>query len=244
MKRHLNTIIIVAILFMVISAGVFASGQINLFINGKEVKSDVSPKITNGRVLVPIRVISEELGAEVTWDDKKQTVQINSHEDIWKDSANHWVGGIDDAVCVVSEFLAFLQSAVRGGDSLYQNYSNVFSQSVINSPEPYMRVWHPAFSGQTGSSARRLAYKMVDGREVLDKDGNFDYYEIAARLRYYDRVSGPTYTEYIKVYKVIKEKYNDQGTNDPPNRVHWVIDDERTIKEVNLDPAEMPGFFD
>lgn len=244
MKKYLNIIVIVGIFFMGISAGVFASGQIHLFINGKEVKSDVSPKITNGRVMVPIRVISEGLGAEVEWDNKTQAVQINSHEDIWKDSEDHWVGGIDDAVCVVSKFLAMLQGAVRGDDFLYQNYPNVFSQAVINSPEPFMRVWHPAFSGQTGSSARRLAYKMLDGHTVLDKDGNFDYYEIAARLRYYDRVSGPTYTEYIKVYKVIKEEFNDQGTNDPPNRVHWVIDSERTIKEVNLDSSQMPDFFD
>lgn len=39
-----------------------------LNVNGKTVKTDVPAKIINGRVMVPLRVISESLGAEVKWD--------------------------------------------------------------------------------------------------------------------------------------------------------------------------------
>lgn len=38
-------------------------------VNGVRVKSDVSPIIENGRMLVPLRAVFERLGAEVTWDD-------------------------------------------------------------------------------------------------------------------------------------------------------------------------------
>lgn len=40
-------------------------------------KMDVSPKILNDRTLVPIRCISELLGAEVDWDGETRTVIIN-----------------------------------------------------------------------------------------------------------------------------------------------------------------------
>ena len=38
---------------------------------------DVSPKILNDRTLVPIRCISELFGADVNWDDKTRTVNID-----------------------------------------------------------------------------------------------------------------------------------------------------------------------
>ena len=54
---------------------------------GEELTSDVNPILVNDRVLVPIRVISETLGAVVEWDGETQTVVINGevHEQ-WKSS--------------------------------------------------------------------------------------------------------------------------------------------------------------
>ena len=45
-------------------------------INGKNVIFDVQPIIKNGRTLVPIRVIAEELGATVSWNQSTQTITI------------------------------------------------------------------------------------------------------------------------------------------------------------------------
>lgn len=50
--------------------------SITLKINGNVISTDVPPVIENDRTLVPIRVISENLGAEVDWDDNTQTVKI------------------------------------------------------------------------------------------------------------------------------------------------------------------------
>ncbi len=49
----------------------------NLRINGKELKSDVPAIIMDGRTLVPLRLVSEELGAEVDWDEKSMTAIVN-----------------------------------------------------------------------------------------------------------------------------------------------------------------------
>lgn len=54
------------------------SGGIKLVINQEVVKPDVSPIIRNGRTLVPIRIISEKLGAKVYWDGKDRTVTIKT----------------------------------------------------------------------------------------------------------------------------------------------------------------------
>jgi peptidoglycan/xylan/chitin deacetylase (PgdA/CDA1 family) len=48
--------------------------EIKLVINGKEVKT--APTIVDGRALVPIRVVAEELGSSVEWNEANKTVWI------------------------------------------------------------------------------------------------------------------------------------------------------------------------
>lgn len=51
---------------------------IRLVIDGREIVPDVPPTIVDGRVLVPIRVVSETLGATVAWDEASRTVTVVS----------------------------------------------------------------------------------------------------------------------------------------------------------------------
>ena len=46
---------------------------IKIFLNGRQLEFDVEPMLINGRTMVPIRVIFEALGAEVSWDGQTQT---------------------------------------------------------------------------------------------------------------------------------------------------------------------------
>ena len=54
----------------------FGSGDIYIYVDGKKVESDTAPIIENDRTLVPIRVVSEELGADVEWNDENRSVTI------------------------------------------------------------------------------------------------------------------------------------------------------------------------
>lgn len=45
-------------------------------VDGQELELDAPPQITNGRTMVPVRFISEGLGAEVAWDGNTKTVTI------------------------------------------------------------------------------------------------------------------------------------------------------------------------
>ncbi len=45
-------------------------------INGRNINFDVPPVIKNNRTLIPVRAVTEELGAKVAWNQKDQTVII------------------------------------------------------------------------------------------------------------------------------------------------------------------------
>ncbi|MDU4046116.1 MAG: copper amine oxidase N-terminal domain-containing protein [Peptoniphilus harei] len=66
-----------SLLVISIPSLVFANSDIRLWVKGKIVNSDVAPYISEDRTMVPIRVISENLGKVVTWDndDKKVTIK-------------------------------------------------------------------------------------------------------------------------------------------------------------------------
>lgn len=53
-----------------------STNPIEIYINDVKIESDVSPIIVNDRTLAPVRVISENLGAEVYWDNDNRLAQI------------------------------------------------------------------------------------------------------------------------------------------------------------------------
>lgn len=54
-----------------------AAPTVEIIINGQQIASDVQPVIVEGRTYVPLRVVSENLGARVTWMEKERQVVIN-----------------------------------------------------------------------------------------------------------------------------------------------------------------------
>ncbi|HEY4391640.1 MAG TPA: copper amine oxidase N-terminal domain-containing protein, partial [Paenibacillus sp.] len=53
-------------------------GKKEFFINGSKKQADVSPIIVNGRTLVPLRLVSEQLGIMVKWDNKTKSITLES----------------------------------------------------------------------------------------------------------------------------------------------------------------------
>ena len=51
-------------------------GQKTAIVNGIEHTLDVAPEITDDRTFVPLRFVSESVGAEVDWDAATRTVII------------------------------------------------------------------------------------------------------------------------------------------------------------------------
>ncbi len=62
--------------------------KVNGWPSTKLIDLDVAPIIINDRTLVPIRAVSEALGADVKWDENTKTVSITSLADNSKDEVN------------------------------------------------------------------------------------------------------------------------------------------------------------
>lgn len=96
MKEHrksmkvAKTIIIIALIVIIFSltAGAqsysFAeTSQIRVYIDEEEMTfTDMKPYLSKNRVLVPVRLISEQLGATVEWDQSKRIVTIIKGNDV------------------------------------------------------------------------------------------------------------------------------------------------------------------
>lgn len=77
MKRKWLVVAGVAFLLSVLATAAFAAHPVKLFVNGREVATDVPPQMINGRTMVPVRWLATALGAEVWWDGPNNTVHIN-----------------------------------------------------------------------------------------------------------------------------------------------------------------------
>jgi endonuclease YncB( thermonuclease family) len=75
-KTYLISIMIITLVLTIIMPISTDAGTstATVYIDGQEIFFDVPPTIVNGRTLVPLRRIFEELGAEITWNGKTQTV--------------------------------------------------------------------------------------------------------------------------------------------------------------------------
>lgn len=63
-------------LALILPTSTYAEPSIGIKINGQEVKGDVSPIIRNSRTLVPVRLVSENLGMQVDWNQAKKEVTL------------------------------------------------------------------------------------------------------------------------------------------------------------------------
>lgn len=72
--------------------------EISIYLDGQQVKSDVAPYILPkvNVTMVPLRVISESLGAEVYWDQNKQTATILKADTVLSMTVNQAYALVND----------------------------------------------------------------------------------------------------------------------------------------------------
>lgn len=74
------SMLVMIVMLINIAPNAYAQSPIKLVIDGKEVSDGPEAFIKNDRTLVPLRVIAEELDAEVTWDNISRTVHISKED--------------------------------------------------------------------------------------------------------------------------------------------------------------------
>ena len=73
--------VILSVFALVLSLNTYASQKTYLVVNGAYIKTDVDPFIENGRTLVPIRFISENLDSKVDWNKEEKKVTITTEKE-------------------------------------------------------------------------------------------------------------------------------------------------------------------
>lgn len=80
MKKALSLILVLALVLISPSQGL--ARDVEIYLDGKKVETDVAPFVKNDRTLVPIRFISESLGYQVDWIQESQMVVITGDKTI------------------------------------------------------------------------------------------------------------------------------------------------------------------
>lgn len=79
MKRNcVSGILILTMLFSLFATTVIAENDISIYVDGQPLLCDVVPFVENGRTMVPMRKIFEEMGTTVVWDNETQTVSATN----------------------------------------------------------------------------------------------------------------------------------------------------------------------
>ena len=83
-KRCISLLLLVTLMVAAMPSGIMAAGPIKVKLNGQNIKFDVQPVLSSGRVLVPIRSITSAMGATISWNGSSGTVTIKKDSDTLK----------------------------------------------------------------------------------------------------------------------------------------------------------------
>lgn len=79
MKKKIAFIIAAVLAFSAITISTaVASDDIKLVVAGQTISTDQPPVIQNSRTLVPLRAVSEAVGADVSWDAETKTAKVET----------------------------------------------------------------------------------------------------------------------------------------------------------------------
>ena len=82
MKKRISILLTTLAVMLICAAPAFASEPIYLEINGTIVTPAAALVIENGTTLVPIRIISQNLGCKVDWDASTQGISITKDDKV------------------------------------------------------------------------------------------------------------------------------------------------------------------
>lgn len=86
MKKFIAACVVIGV--MSFSSSAIAAEDISIEIKNKKLQTDNAPIIVQGRVLVPLRAVSESLGASIEWKQQQKTAIVTK----WSKRASLTIG--------------------------------------------------------------------------------------------------------------------------------------------------------
>lgn len=166
MKKRWLVITGILVILMGFGAVALANSPIKILVDGKEIKTQVSPQVMEGRVMVPIRYIAEALGTNVEWNQNTRTVRINDEE---KQNLKRRLEELESAVIPTSA----KEAALSWGKAVKNR--NGALQYAILSPElqEKYRGYYQNSNWVTGVSSPGVeSFDIIDAKES-DNTGEF-----------------------------------------------------------------------
>jgi hypothetical protein len=181
------------LLSLSVAGTVFASNDFAIKLNGIEFLAPSGSKIENGQFLVPIKWITEQLGSDVTWNEKNHEVELQVPEQKNlkaqidsltnavitpdpKEAVNTWIKGVKTRS-------GALQYAIMSPE-LQQNTYNEFSQNFWVTGGSSPKMANEQLQDETLSDIKvkyTLTYDLKDSSGIVgksnrtvtvEKDGN------------------------------------------------------------------------
>ena len=102
-------------------------GKNDIVINGKKSAKSPYPVISAGRTLVPLRSISELLGAEIDWNPATRRIDISTEDEVkYKSIEGEWVN------CAYNRYYGMTITVVKSGDSYNAVISGISPATKLN----------------------------------------------------------------------------------------------------------------
>jgi len=174
---------------LAMGTGVMANEDIKVALNGKTLEFDVAPQMANECVLIPLRAVTEEMGAEVGWDNDTQTVTVTLGDTVMvltigstTPTVNGTVVAIDQpAILVGGRTLAPLAFVAKSfgasvewdGDSQTVNITLVVAVEEAVSTENQEAAANEAAEATDG--ATKLLYQGHGSFRITAQDGTVMY---------------------------------------------------------------------
>ena len=182
-KKILAVIAATAIIATTFVASVYAATDIKLFINGKLVNADL--QIVDGSSYVPLRVVSETLGADIKWDDATRTITITSKDHLAYDATLTFPSSrYPETAAHISAALAKGESAICTIDRNGADENREESLKGIPTKPEYDRdEWPMAMCAEGGEGADIAYVAFSDNRGSGSWVGNqFEAYTDGTRI--------------------------------------------------------------
>ncbi|MEQ6356886.1 copper amine oxidase N-terminal domain-containing protein [Lysinibacillus sp. M3] len=171
-------------------------------INGQKIALDVAPQIINGRTLVPLRFISEALGAKVDWNNQTKTVSITTYDA----AERYYFVNLQTLNLEVISEDRFYQEVDQPNSSKELVSDFVFNSYLDNTRDFYSQHIVRVSNGGTGLATAHDAYMDLDGTIVNGKaSGEYT-------IELFDIKTGSHKKTYTGTFKDIKYDRNIKTT--------------------------------